>query len=144
MEGEVMTLSLNKDAFKFPAHPVLQAMRSLRTGGLAVTFPDGKSVAYNGNVPGTQADMRINDHEALDYIVSHGDIGLGVGYVTGLWDTTDLKSFMRLMAENIEAIEKYLYGRNLYRVFFSLKNWLRANTYNGSRENIHTHYDLGN
>jgi hypothetical protein len=66
-------------------HPVLRALRSLRTGTFAVTLPGGKELFYGGSKPGIRAEMRIHDWSALDYIASRGDIGLGESYVLGLW-----------------------------------------------------------
>lgn len=127
------------------AHPVLHALRALRKGAFSVTLPEGKQIFYHGSEPGTRADMRINDWSALDHIATRGDIGLGEGYMMGLWDTTNLKNMLRLLAENLEAFDKtYVDGSALYKIYYGFKNKLRLNTSAGSLKNIKAHYDLGN
>ena len=127
------------------AHPVLHALRSLKKGVLSVTLPSGKQIYYHGSESGTRADMRINDWSALDHIATRGDVGLGEGYMTGLWDTTNLKNMLRLLAENLEAFDKtYADGSILYKIYYAFKNKMRLNTNTGSLKNIKAHYDLGN
>lgn len=139
-----MTKVLKKDAISFHAHPVLEALRSIQTGVLTLTLPEGQELLYSGSKPGLQAEMHLHDWRALDDIADHGDIGLGEGYMRDLWDTNDLKSLMRLFADNIETIESYIDGSPFYRMLHSLKNKCRPNTHTGSKNNIHSHYDLGN
>ena len=127
------------------AHPVLHAFRSLRRGTFSVTLPGGKQIFYDGSESGIRADMRIHHWDALDYIASRGDVGLGEGYMLGLWDTANLKNMLRLLLENMEAFDKtYVDGSAFYKLFYALKNKLRLNTSAGSLKNIHAHYDLGN
>ena len=127
------------------AHPVLHALRSLKKGTFSVTLPGGREIFYHGPESGIRADMRINDWNALDYIATRGDVGLGEGYMMGLWDTTDLKSTLQLLTENIEAFDKtYVDGSSLYKIFYAMKKKLRLNTTEGSLKNIKAHYDLGN
>lgn len=127
------------------AHPVLQAFRSLRRGTFSVTLPGGKQIFYNGSESGIRADMRVHHWDALDYIASRGDVGLGEGYMMGLWDTANLKNMLHLLVENIEAFDKtYVDGSAFYKLFYALKNKLRLNTTAGSMKNVHAHYDLGN
>ncbi len=127
------------------SHPVLQALRSVRKGSLSVTMPGGKELFYGGSQPGIRANMRIHDWSALDYIATRGDIGLGEGYMSGLWDTADLKSILHLLADNAGAFDAaYVDGSAFYKAFYTLKNKLRLNTSAGSPKNIRAHYDLGN
>lgn len=113
-------------------------------GVLELSLPNGVDIIFHGMENGPQANMRVCDYAALDRIVSRGDIGLGEGYVLGLWDTDDLKALMQLIAMNYDVLQSHAHGAALYKLFFALKNKLRLNSSKGSHKNIHTHYDLGN
>ena len=127
------------------AHPVLHALRSLKRGAFSVTLPGGREIFYHGPESGIHADMRIKDWNALDFIATRGDIGLGEGYMMGWWDTTNLKSMLCLLTENIDALDtRCVDGSALYQMFYSMKNKLRLNTSEGSLKNVKAHYDLGN
>jgi cyclopropane-fatty-acyl-phospholipid synthase len=114
----------------------------LQSGTLEVSLPEGKTVICGGET-GPQACIHFHSYEALDRIVSHGDIGLGETYMEGLWDTDDLKSLMRIIADNYDTL-KASAGSVLYKKLYMIKHNLRPNSRAGSRKNIHAHYDLGN
>lgn len=141
-----MTATLRQlhDISSTRAHPVLHALRTLKSGTCLVTLPGGKEIYYEGTQPGTRADLRINHWDALDFIHDRGDIGFGEGYVQGLWDTPNLRSLMQYLADNIEAVDRHLSGSILNKTLYSLKRKLRAHTPATVEKNTHSHYEIGN
>ncbi len=123
---------------------VLLPLNHIRRGRLDLSLPDGKTATYSGKTRGTQADMQVYDWKVFQHMLSRGDIGLGEDYINGLWDSTDLKNFMRVAVENIDAFENFARSNIFYRMAYALRNRLSPNTRRKSRKNVHVHYDLGN
>jgi len=123
---------------------VLLPLNLIQRGQLDLLLPDGKTAVYSGKSDGTQADMQVHDWKVFNHMLSRGDIGLGEDYIKGLWESANLKNFMRLAVENINAFEKFSRSNILYRLAYALKNRFSPNTQRKSRKNVHVHYDLGN
>jgi cyclopropane-fatty-acyl-phospholipid synthase len=77
-------------------------------------------------------------------VLSKGDIGFAESYIAGTWHTPDLTGVLTLLANNRSALERAIYGRWWGRLYHRLRHLLNANTLEGSRRNIASHYDLGN
>jgi cyclopropane-fatty-acyl-phospholipid synthase len=74
-----------------------------------------------------------------------GDTAIGEAYMDGDWSTPDLVSLVRLAVRNLAQLEKSnTFFSSLSRFADRLRHSLRANTVEGSRRNIHAHYDLSN
>jgi cyclopropane-fatty-acyl-phospholipid synthase len=74
-----------------------------------------------------------------------GDTAIGEAYMDGDWSTPDLVSLMRLAVRNLAQLEKSnSFFSSLSRFADRLRHRLRTNTVEGSRRNIHAHYDLSN
>jgi cyclopropane-fatty-acyl-phospholipid synthase len=74
-----------------------------------------------------------------------GSLGLGEGYVDGLWDCDELVALARIAARNVGALDRM--RRALAPVLIPVQRsarWLARNTPGRSREQIAAHYDLGN
>lgn len=123
---------------------MVRALQSLKTGALEITLPGGERLCCAGESPGAQADIIFRNSESLSRIAMRSDIGFGEGYMLGLWDTSDLKSLLQLMADNYDVFIKGVRGASLYQRIYFLRHAVRANTRPGSRRNIRAHYDLSN
>ncbi|VAW06219.1 Cyclopropane-fatty-acyl-phospholipid synthase [hydrothermal vent metagenome] len=123
---------------------ILLPLNLIQRGRLDLSLPDGKTAVYSGRACGTQADMQVHDWKVFNHMLSRGDIGLGEDYINGLWDSTNLKNFMRVAVENIDAFENFARSNIFYRLAYALKNRFSPNTRRKSRKNVHVHYDLGN
>ena len=87
----------------------------------------------------------VHDEAFFRRAVFGGDVGMGDSFVAGEWSSPDLVDVIRVAAANIEVLT----GRNrwlssLTRTANLVSHKLRANSEQGSRENIEFHYDLGN
>ena len=126
------------------SHPVLRVLQSIKRGLLEIALPNGVRIICEGAENGPQANIEIRDFSILDRIISHGDIGLGEGYVLRQWDTRNLKTLMQLLAHNYDVLQSQAHGMVVYKILYAFRHKLRPNSRKGSRKNIHTHYDLGN
>jgi len=74
-----------------------------------------------------------------------GSIGNAESYIDQDWDTDQLSNLVRLFVLNrhlVEDLDSSL--ANLLSPFQKMFHGLRGNTLKGSRENIRSHYDIGN
>jgi cyclopropane-fatty-acyl-phospholipid synthase len=91
-----------------------------------------------------QATVRINDPVAWRGPL-RGSVGLGEGYVDGLWETDDLVTLIRIAARELREMDgvRGLIARPR-GLWHRVRHLVPENTRAGSRRNISAHYDLGN
>ena len=118
--------------------------RLIKKGRLNLVLPDGTTTTYLGKEKGISANFFLKDWQVFERILTHADIGFGEDYIKGNWETDDLLRFMRFAVENQNALQNSINGNFFYRTFFALRQKLRTNSLEGSKKNIHDHYDLGN
>jgi cyclopropane-fatty-acyl-phospholipid synthase len=123
---------------------MFRLLGQLRCGKMTLGCPDGRSLEFSGTQPGPHATLTLTDWRVCNDILSRGDIGLAEAYIEGRVATDDLTQLLLLAAMNEQAIEEAIHGRWWATLAYRLRHWLRPNTRNGSRKNIHAHYDLGN
>ncbi|HEX3737171.1 MAG TPA: hypothetical protein VHV53_06475, partial [Solirubrobacterales bacterium] len=71
------------------ARALLGAALTRTRGGQIEVVEDGRSRTYGETGTGLHATVHVNDPAAWRGLL-HGSIGLGEGYVDGLWETDDL------------------------------------------------------
>ena len=78
-------------------------------------------------------------------MLTDGEIGLGESYMDGDWSTPDLVGLIRLMYANSHVVSAPpAFATWPARLRDQIAHRRRDNSRNGSRSNIHAHYDLGN
>jgi len=92
------------------------------------------------------ADMHVHDAATYSSILSGGSIGAAEAYMTSDWSTPNLANVVRVMALNIDLLNKMEGGITgfISKPFLKVFHKLNENTEKGSRRNIAAHYDLGN
>ncbi|RYF95035.1 MAG: class I SAM-dependent methyltransferase [Caulobacteraceae bacterium] len=124
------------------------AMKVLRsnwdTGNLDVVMPGGRRLEFRGAQPGPAAELIIKDYKAIGRVMSAADIGFAEGYMAGEWDTPDLPALLTAFTWNLDQIGRIMAGNPLVQAWNFLTHLLRPNDREGSKRNIHAHYDLGN
>ncbi len=126
------------------ARALVGAVLSRTKGGEIEVVENGRSRVY-GEPSDLRATVRINDPAAWRGPL-HGSVGLGEGFVDGLWETDDLVSLIQIGARSLSnqhrgvsaAVAKTRSG------FHRLRGLVPENTRGGARQNISAHYDLGN
>lgn len=127
------------------ARAVFRLMGRLRHGTLTVQMPDG-GVALFGEFGegGLRAAISLRNWNVCAAAMKSGDIGFAETFIAGDWTTPDLTTLMRLFIANRHEVEKVVYGTWWGALLHRVKHLLNRNTREGSRRNIHAHYDLGN
>ena len=122
----------------------LNSFRHVYFGSISITMPDGKIQEFSGKENGPNADLVINDSRAISHFIKRGDIGFAESYREGWWDSKDLTSLFLFGLKNEEVFDRYIYASFLARIVSRFTYLFNRNTLNGSKKNIHAHYDLGN
>ena len=116
----------------------------MKTGSVELTTPDGAHLSFRGSSTGPEAQLVIRDWSACAAILRSGDIGVAESYRDGKIETPDLLSVLMLALANQDIMEQTLHGSFWGTLLYRMRHLLRRNTRQGSRKNIHTHYDIGN
>ncbi len=122
---------------------LLTLFEKIETGNLELRFANGLIQRIKRD-PAPTAQLRILRPAAMvARSLLRGPVGFAESYLAGDWDSPDLASLLRLLAQNQKAISRIADsapGLWLDRV----RHRLRANNRSGSRRNIRAHYDLSN
>lgn len=130
------------------ARVVLRLLSRLQYGVLDVHLPDGTTRRYGqapdagGNPP--YARVMLTNWNVCAAALKSGDIGFAETYLAGDWHTDDLAALLDIMVRNRATIEAVIYGSWFGKLTNRLRHRRNANTQQGSRRNVHAHYDLGN
>jgi cyclopropane-fatty-acyl-phospholipid synthase len=91
-----------------------------------------------------RATVKINDPAAWRGPL-RGSVGLGEGYVEGLWETDDLVALIQIAARELHEMDGLRGAVARPRALWHrLRHLVPENTRPGARRNISAHYDLGN
>jgi cyclopropane-fatty-acyl-phospholipid synthase len=115
-----------------------------KTGSVTITFPNGKTHTYG--VPGTGEHPRllVRNFSMIPETLRRGTIGFAHAYMRGDVEVDDLAELFRYFLQNRNEFQpegQGWFGRATQDIAYHLS---RANTVDGSKENISEHYDLGN
>ena len=122
----------------------IDSLNTIEFGTLKLLTPDNKEYYFEGKKEGVNASMIINDHRAITNLIAKGDIGLTEAYRDNWWDTDNLTDLLKFALQNAGSLDRYVYGSKISNIVSRILYSLRSNTLNGSKRNIHAHYDLGN
>ena len=125
------------------ARAVFGLLRQLTVGALDLQLPDGSQARFGaGNEP--RAALRLHDWGVCSAVLKSGDIGFAESWIEGSWTSPDLVALLKLFIANREAVEKIIYGTWWGSLAYRIKHLLNRNSRQGSKKNIHAHYDIGN
>lgn len=129
---------------KLTAHFVLKALERLVIGHLVMTLPDGTSRSFGPANANPSAILEVKDWRFFRHVLLDGDIGFAEAYMDGYCDSPDLPGLIRLLADNDKALGKMVRTNVLHNLVLKFLHRRHDNTREGSKKNIHAHYDLGN
>ena len=114
------------------------------SGRLHLTMPSGASAVIGGTAQGVDADLVFKTYGVFWSSLRRGTIGFAESTIAGDCESSDLPALFRYFIDNKSTLHKA--GRGHFRVRAKDRAFhaRRANTHDGSRENIAAHYDLGN
>jgi cyclopropane-fatty-acyl-phospholipid synthase len=113
-------------------------------GDLTFVLPSGRSVRIQARTPGPVARVIVHDFNFMSRALMSGDIGFAEGYMAGEWDTPDLTAVLSIFSLNFQNLSRVTEGNPLVGLLNFVGHFLNRNTREGSKKNIHAHYDLGN
>ena len=122
----------------------LSLLKRLKRGHLQLITPDEQALHFGDLSQIPSVLLHIHDWRACSKILRSGDIGFAEAYEAGWITTPDLTAVLRLAVQNEEVLDKAIFGNRIMSLWYRIKHALRSNTKEGSRKNIHAHYDLGN
>lgn len=122
----------------------IKLLAQLRYGHLQLITPEGECMTFGDLHQPPSAKLQINDWRACGRIIKAGDIGFAESYAAGWLDSPDLTAVLRLAIRNEAVLQQMVFGGKWATLWYRLKHLLRPNTREGSRKNIHAHYDIGN
>lgn len=123
---------------------LFKSLDSLQYGSLALTTPDGQLRVFEGKKPGIKAKMEMHDWRVVTNLAVRGDVGFAEDYRQGHWETNNLPNLITLGLQNDQTFRRFVFGSRIFQTFSRLTYLFRLNTLQGSKRNIHAHYDLGN
>ncbi len=127
------------------ARAVFRLLARLRSGTLDVQLPDGSQARYVGSDGAEpRAAIRLHDWRVCGAALKSGDIGFAEAFIEGSWSSPDLAALLKLFIANRDAIEAMVYGSWWGSLLHRVRHLLNRNSRQGSRKNIHAHYDIGN
>ena len=118
------------------------ALLGIRYGSLDIVLPDGRVARFSGTERGVHARFVIDSYRFVQRLAA-GDVGFAEGYIAGEWSCDDLVALLEVLAANQHLIDRFA-ANPLVRGVQMARHWLNRNSREGSRRNIHAHYDLGN
>ncbi|MFZ5565077.1 MAG: DUF1365 family protein [Thermodesulfobacteriota bacterium] len=124
---------------------VAWALSAMQNGSLTLVLPDGRRQVYGR--PGRQPEglIEVRHHAFFKNLFFGADIGLGEAYMAGDWSSPDLTGAMKVMACNIEALDRRTSALPSFsRIGDFARHRRRANTVDGALQNIGDHYDTSN
>ena len=123
---------------------VFSNLKKISNGYLNIVDSKGKNHFFGDSEKSLRAKIKINDPGFCYKILRKGSSGLGESYMKGEFETNDLTSLIELSARNINTTYKF----SGFFEFSFIKNFLNKNIHKNtkerSKENISSHYDLGN
>ncbi len=122
----------------------LRLLNCLAHGHLQLITPHGTVLTFGDLHQPPSAQLHIKDWRACARMLRAGDIGFAESYAAGWLETPDLSALLRLCLRNQAELERMMFGGKLAELWHRLRHWMRSNTREGSRKNIHAHYDIGN
>ena len=136
---------------KFSKNVVFSHLNNMNNGRLDLTLPSGEKVIFGDKGSERKAEIFVKSNSLFKDIILKGDIGLGEGYVDGLWDTPSIYDVISWFILNIEdgisisgSKKKGQTFINFFKMLNKLGHKLRDNTKAGSKKNIEEHYDISN
>ena len=133
------------DSAPAAARAVFRLLQRLRHGSLDLQMPDGSSAHFgNKSDDGPRAALRLRNWNVCGAVLRSGDIGFAESYIAGDWTTPDLTTLLTLFIANRDEVESIVYGSWWGSALYRLKHLFNRNSRQGSKKNIHAHYDLGN
>ncbi len=136
--------ALTLPSYTFWDKQVIRVFEGCRHGILTLRFANGQHYRVQGDNSIPPVTLTLYNNELGKYLAKRGKLGFCEAYKDGHWSTPDLTALMFYIFTNMDALDKPAATPLAQQAMELLKYWQRRNNKNGSRRNIHDHYDIGN
>lgn len=130
--------------FRKTSDNFLRKLDGIREGYLNIEMPNGRSYQFGRNSDKKPVQLVIRDWRVIENLAARGDTGFAEDYRAGKWETDDLTSLLTIGLQNENAVDQMISGSKSFQFLSKLSYLMKRNTLDGSKRNIHAHYDLGN
>src|SRR3569623_3666289 len=113
-------------------------------GAVTISFPNGKARTFGRPGSGEHPKLVVHNFSMIPETLKRGTGGFANAYMRGDVEVDDLTALFRYFLQNRNEFQPKgagWFGRATQDIAYHLS---RANTIDGSKENISEHYDLGN
>ena len=124
------------------AKALLEAMSKCTHGRIRLRLPDGVWREFGGGE--LLCEGKVKTWAVLDAILSRGDIGFAEAYISGDFDLDRPEGLVAWACANEAQLKSAIYGSIFTLIFDRLLHWKNRNTIAQAKQNIASHYDLGN
>ena len=128
----------------FFINKTLKLLEKTEFGLLNLKLANGKTHHFVGRHKGPAANMSLADDSVLYELSFGGDIAFAKAYKNNLIQSDNIITLIQWALANETSIKKLIFGTRLAQIFAKLLYLLRTNTVAKAKENIYSHYDLGN
>ncbi len=129
---------------------IIRSLQKAKKGQLALELPDGTSILCGTLDDSPVNTLVVSDETFFSELAHKGGLGLGESYQLGHWTARDLPATLQWLLVNSPYIAPNIspYFAALVRkanaFLAGVLHFRNRNNLEGSRNNIHAHYDLGN
>lgn len=122
---------------------LLTKLKQIKSGTVTVFDQDDQYILGDGG--DFKISIQVKSSSFYSRTLFGGSIGNAESYIDGDWECTNLTDLVRLFTKNRELLQSL--DNSLLNLLTPLQktfHGLRSNTIEGSKENIKSHYDMGN
>jgi cyclopropane-fatty-acyl-phospholipid synthase len=123
---------------------ILHQLDSWRHSRIEFHLPDGTTATVGDPAAGTVDTVDVHDDRVFRRLLLGGSTGVGEAYVDGQWSSPDLQGLVSRMLQGCDRVTLDDYLSWPRRLLDYVRHTFRPNSRQGSAQNIHAHYDLGN
>jgi cyclopropane-fatty-acyl-phospholipid synthase len=116
----------------------------LERGSIMATLPGGATRMLGGRQAGFDAIVDLCSYRALLRLATSGSVGWYQAWEAGEWASPDPVPLFALFMDNAATLGGAARAQGPWRLAVRWLHRARRNSRQGSRRNIHLHYDLGN
>ena len=119
-------------------------LRNLKFGQIQIALPDGEVLSFGTKSIDGPAVLKVHNMAFFNRTLRHGAMGFAESYMDGEWSSPDIAKLLILLNSNMTMLQQSIGKNRITQWINRLVHILRPNTREGSKRNIHAHYDLGN
>lgn len=129
---------------------IIKSFLKAKIGSTMIHLPNGESIICGDRNQTAPLDLQIHNEAFFTEIATKGGIGLGEAYQRGYWTASDLAKVLQWFLLNQKFIAPKTspafaaLAKIANKAHNAFQHYRNRNTIEGSHENIHAHYDLGN